>query len=87
MLDTIANMLGIVTAAIMALGFVLKHREAIWDKLDGWCYEVYCFVFRPGRKGRNAKATLNAIAVARIRIKHNPYSGEWETSRVDFDKD
>lgn len=87
MLDTVANVLQIAMVVLAAIGLVWRHREVIWDKLDLWFYEVYCFIFNPGKKGRDAKATLNVVAVARIRMKHNPYSGEWETSRVDFDKD
>lgn len=57
------------------------------EKLADWYYDAYCLLFNPGKKGRNETATLNAVAVARIRMKHNPYSGEWETSRVEFDED
>jgi hypothetical protein len=94
MLDTVANLLGILTAAIMAIGYVLKHHAklASWysvvrEKLDDWYYEVYCFVVRPGKKGQNATVSLPIVVVGRISVKHNPYTGEYETSRVDFKTD
>lgn len=83
MIDTLADVLQILTVVLTAIGLVWKHRE----KLGDWYYDVYCWIFNPGKKGRNETATLDALVVGRIRMKHNPYSGEWETSRVDFDKE
>lgn len=83
MLDTVANILEILMVALTAVGLAWKYRDMLGD----WYYEVYCWLFNPGKKGRNETATLNAVAVARIRVTHDPYTGEYITSRVDFDKE
>lgn len=87
MLDAVANVLGILTAAIVAVRFVWKHREAIKDKLGHWYYEVYCFVFRPGMKIRDVPVSVPVVVVGRITVKHNPFTGEDDVSRVDFKTD
>ncbi len=94
MLDTVANVLGITTALIMAIGYVWRHRtnlmtwyRTVTDKLGDWYYDAYCLLFNPGKKGFNETVSVTVQVVGRIRATHNPYSGEWETSLVDFDKD
>jgi hypothetical protein len=84
----------LVVLILATVRFVWEHRakllafsRTVREELGDLYYDVYCLLFNPGRKGRNETATLNAQVVGRIRAAHNPYSGEWETSRVNFDKD
>lgn len=78
MLDTVANILGILTAAIVVVRFMWKRYG---EKLEDWYDEVYCLLFNPGKKGPDAKATIMVEAVGVSRTRHDPYSGESFTIR------
>jgi hypothetical protein len=70
----------IITAVAMS---AWKYKE----KLGDWYYEAYCLLFNPGKKGRNQTATLTVQVVGRVRSRRNPYTGEFITSRVNFDEE
>lgn len=70
---------GLTTAVVYEVGkLAWRHHDEIASRVR--------YMLSPGSKGFNEKATLNAVAVARISVTHDPFTGEWITSRTPFDK-
>jgi hypothetical protein len=83
MIDTIASVLGILMFVGTMVRYVLRHRE----KLEDWYFVLSYQLTKPFKPPPKTTATLTVHVAGRIRSRRNPYTGEYITSRVDFDKD
>ena len=83
MINTIASVLSILMFVGAVLRYVWHHRE----RLEDW-YSVASYqLTKPFKPPPKTTATLTVHLAGRIQSRRNPYTGEYITSRVDFDKD
>lgn len=84
MLDTVANVLGILTAVIVVARWVWQRYG---ERLEDWYFIARYQLTRPFKPPPVTKATITAHVVGRVRTRRNPYTGEEIISRVYFDKE
>lgn len=73
---------GLTVAAIWETGrLAVKHRHEVAD----WLRDVPYLLPNSSPRGWNETATLYATASARVRVTHDPFTGEWITSRIPLD--
>jgi len=83
MLDTLANVVQILTVILTAIGLVWKYRE----KLEDWYYVASYQLTKPFKPPPKTIATVAATVVGRTRSRYDPYNGEYIISHVDLDED